>query len=114
MRWTWAVCLTLTSATLSAQTAAVNMSNVYQPIDGFGAASVNEEVIPSSVIDEDFSPTGIGLKFIRLQIDPDYADCTAQYPRGCVEVSSGATLPKNVRSRRNRKPTTGSLRHSVS
>jgi O-glycosyl hydrolase len=97
---TESVSLTLTSATLSGQTAAVNMSDVYQPIDGFGGAAVNEGVIPSSVIDEEFSPTGIGLKFIRLQIVPDYADCidatyqgTASYG-GCVEVSSGATLPK--------------------
>ena len=68
------------------------MSDVYQPIDGFGAAAVNEGVIPSSVIDEEFSPTGIGLKFIRLQIVPDYADCVIAEPAGCVQVSSGATL----------------------
>ena len=75
-----------------ATTAAVNMSDVYQPIDGFGAAAINEGTIPSSVIDEEFSPTGIGLKFIRLQIVPDYADCVIAEPAGCVQVSSGATL----------------------
>jgi glucuronoarabinoxylan endo-1,4-beta-xylanase len=96
MRWTWAVLLWMTSATLFAQTATVNLSTIYQPIDGFGAASAFGGLIPSSVINEEFSSTGLGLKFIRLQIVPDYEECAAYAPfasaGGCVNVASGATL----------------------
>jgi glucuronoarabinoxylan endo-1,4-beta-xylanase len=96
MRWTWAVFLWMASATLFAQTATVNLSTVNQQIDGFGGASAFGGLIPGSVINEEFSPGGLGFKFIRLQLVPDYEECAAYAPfastGGCVSVSSGATL----------------------
>jgi O-glycosyl hydrolase len=68
------------------------MLSVYQPIDGFGASSAFGGLLPISLVNEEFNTTtGLGLKFMRLNIVPDYAECVAYY-KTCVS-SSGATLP---------------------
>ena len=91
MKWISVVLLFLIPGTLSAQTAAINMLTVYQLIDGFGAASALGGLLPTSLVNAEFNTsTGLGLKFMRLNIVPDYADCVATF--GSCVPSSGATL----------------------
>jgi glucuronoarabinoxylan endo-1,4-beta-xylanase len=89
-----AALLILASSTwTSAQVATVNAKIVYQSIDGFGAASAFAGLVPPSVIETEYSSSGIGLKYIRVNLVPDYADCIASYGIGnCVSVHSGATI----------------------
>jgi glucuronoarabinoxylan endo-1,4-beta-xylanase len=86
--------LMLTSAVWSsAQIATVNARTVYQPIDGFGAASAFAGPVPAPVIKTEYSSSAIGLRFIRVNLVPDYADCIALNGGGnCVKVSAGATI----------------------
>src|SRR3984885_11459939 len=92
MKWFGLVLLSVIPRALSAQAAAINMLTVYQPIDGFGASSAFGGLLPISLVNEEFNTTtGLGLKFMRLNIVPDYAECVAYY-KTCVS-SSGATLP---------------------
>lgn len=92
MKWIWVVLLFLIPRALPAQTASINVLTVYQPIDGFGAASAFGGLLPTSLVNQEFNPsTGLGLKFMRLNIVPDYTDCVANY--GTCVSSSGATLP---------------------
>jgi len=92
MKWIWVVLLSLIPRVLFAQTAAVNMLTVYQSIDGFGASSAFGGLLPTSLVNEEFNTsTGLGLKFMRLNIVPDFTDCVAYY-KTCIS-SSGATLP---------------------
>ncbi|MGB9075892.1 MAG: hypothetical protein WCC26_03550 [Terracidiphilus sp.] len=84
------------SSKILAQTASINAGTVYQTIDGFGAATafLSGSSVPASVINTLYGSSSIGLKYIRMQIYPDYSDCvswtgSASY---CVSVSSGATI----------------------
>jgi glucuronoarabinoxylan endo-1,4-beta-xylanase len=72
----------------------VNWAATQQTIDGFGAASGgNVPTLTAAQMDFFYTDAGIHLKFIRLDIYPDLADCNANEGSGhCVNVSSGATL----------------------
>ena len=72
----------------------VNWASTQQTIDGFGAASGgNVPMLTAAQMDFFYTDAGIHLKFIRLDIYPDLADCNANEGSGhCVNVSSGATL----------------------
>ena len=84
------------SAWSCSQTAVVNEGITYQPIDGFGASSAFAGLIPSSVLNTMYSPSGIGLRYIRVNLVPDYADCIAFYGTGnCVKVHFGATISRD-------------------
>ena len=85
------VALTLMPLTAHAQTATINGSTTYQTIDGFGAASAFLGTVPTGIINTLYSPSSIGLKYIRTGIIPDLTSCTS-YFSDCVSVSSGATI----------------------
>ena len=72
----------------------VNWDSTRQTIDGFGASSAgNVPKLTADQMDFFYTDAGIHLKFIRLDIYPDLADCNANEDPGyCVSVSSGATL----------------------
>ena len=72
----------------------VNWASPQQTIDGFGAgAAGNVPTLTAAQMDFFYTDAGIHLKFIRLDIYPDLADCNANEGSGnCVSVSSGATL----------------------
>jgi len=76
------------------QSASINGGTVYQQIDGFGAATAFLDAIPTSVVNTLYSPSSIGLKYIRTHIVPDYSDCVSAYG-SCVNVPSGATITTN-------------------
>ncbi|MGC2404611.1 MAG: hypothetical protein WA510_32770 [Acidobacteriaceae bacterium] len=93
MKWTMAVLMLASSVCAAAQTATVNASSVYQPIDGFGAASAFAGQVPDFVIKTGYSASAIGLKYIRVNLVPYFADCVAFYGNGnCVKTGSGATI----------------------
>jgi glucuronoarabinoxylan endo-1,4-beta-xylanase len=72
----------------------VNWASPQQTIDGFGAGTAgNVPMLTAAQMDFFYTDAGIHLKFIRLDIYPDLADCNANEGTGnCVSVSSGATL----------------------
>jgi len=70
--------------------ATINGSTTYQVIDGFGAATAFLATVPTSVINTEYSPSQIGLKYIRVQIYPDYTDCNNVWG-SCVTGPSGWT-----------------------
>jgi glucuronoarabinoxylan endo-1,4-beta-xylanase len=76
----------------SAQTATVNAATTYQVIDGFGVAQAFSGPTPSAPINTEFSSTGIGLKYLRLQMYPDNADCAAKDGVTCYSASGGGTI----------------------
>src|SRR5271167_2156099 len=80
--------------TTSTAAITVNWASPQQTIDGFGAGSAgNVPVLTAAQMDFFYTDAGIHLKFIRLDIYPDLADCNAnENPATCVSVSSGATL----------------------
>ena len=81
------------------QIATIDWADVHQTIDGFGASAADfVSPLPSNLADFFFTTTsGIGLSILRLNINPDLADCQAfatymSYPTSdCITVSSGAT-----------------------
>lgn len=85
------VLLLLISSVCCAQTATINGATTFQPIDGFGAASAFIGLTNTSVINTEYSATGIGLKYIRTNIIPDQTSCGEWSYGGCV-ASSGATI----------------------
>lgn len=72
----------------------VDWGSPQQTIDGFGAgAAGNVPMLTSAQMDFFYTAAGIHLKFIRLDIYPDLADCNAnEGSENCVIVGSGATL----------------------
>jgi O-glycosyl hydrolase len=70
----------LQASCAEAQTITINWGDVYQTIDGFGAASLSTEVtLTSNQADFFYTNSGssIGLTIIRVREYPDYADCVA-------------------------------------
>lgn len=74
----------------------INWSDTQQQIDGFGAATAGvNPPLSSDLMDFFYTDSGIHLKFIRVAIYPDQADCEASIgaPGVCVN-SSNATITK--------------------
>jgi glucuronoarabinoxylan endo-1,4-beta-xylanase len=75
----------------------INWSSTQQTIDGFGAATAGANPqLSSALMDFFYTDSGIHLKFIRVAIYPDQADCEASIgtPGVCV-TSSNATISKD-------------------
>ncbi len=72
----------------------VNWTSPLQMIDGFGAASGgNVPKLTPAQMDFFYTRAGIHLKFIRVQVYPDAAECnTDQDSLNCVSVGSGAAV----------------------
>jgi glucuronoarabinoxylan endo-1,4-beta-xylanase len=85
--------LTLLGQPLSgiAQTATINAATTYQVIDGFGAAQAFSGPTSLTPINLEYSPTGLGFKYIRTQIYPDNADCVAREGT-CYSAPGGGSI----------------------
>ena len=77
------------------QAASINGGTLLQPIDGFGVAQAFSGPTSTTPINAEFSPTGIGLKYIRTQIYPDQADCAAKEGNPCASAAQGGTISLN-------------------
>jgi len=73
--------------------ATVEWTETRQTIDGFGG-SVADFLVPLSPAHADFffTPTGIGLSILRIQIIPDLATCNAEFHQGGCSDSNGQIL----------------------
>lgn len=80
------------------QTAVINWTDKHQVMDGFGASCADfYEPLPDSMADFFFTPSGIGLSLLRIQVVPSVADCKSSFGRDggeCLDVTSGATILK--------------------
>ncbi len=73
----------------------INWSNKKQTVDGFGAATagVNPQLSPA-LMDFFYTDSGIHLKFLRVEMWPDLADCEASLAPGECVPSPHATISK--------------------
>jgi glucuronoarabinoxylan endo-1,4-beta-xylanase len=75
------------------QIATIQWTNTRQTIDGFGgsAADFLTSLTPAQT-DFYFTPAGIGLSILRIQIIPDRATCNAEFHNGACSDSNGQIL----------------------
>lgn len=75
------------------KTAIIELSEVRQTIDGFGGSSADflTGLTPAQA-DFFFTPNGIGLSILRVQIIPDTTTCNAEFHYGGCSDSNGQIL----------------------
>jgi len=73
--------------------ATLEWTRTRQPIDGFGGSVVDflKPLTPAQA-DFYFTPAGIGLSILRIQIIPDLATCNAEFHDGGCSDSNGQIL----------------------
>jgi glucuronoarabinoxylan endo-1,4-beta-xylanase len=83
----------------SGTTATVKWADVHQSIDGFGGSTADFlSSLTSEQADFFFTPAGIGLSILRIQIIPDEKTCNTEFqPGGCSE-SNGQILNGELES----------------
>lgn len=78
--------------------AVIRANEADQVIDGFGGSCADfYEPLSPEMADFFFTPSGIGLSLLRIQVVPSLADCRSYFGRtggNCVKVESGATVLK--------------------
>jgi glucuronoarabinoxylan endo-1,4-beta-xylanase len=81
------------SSAINTTTAVIHWNDRRQTIDGFGgsAADFLQPLTPAQA-DFFFTPAGLGLSILRVQILPDLATCNAEFHEGGCSDSNGQIL----------------------
>jgi O-glycosyl hydrolase len=80
-------------------TATIHWSDVRQSIDGFGGSTADFRAsLTPEQADFFFTPAGIGLSILRIQIIPDTQTCNSNFQQGGCSQSNGQILNGELES----------------